>query len=143
MGAQLTWGPNWLEVEQGELNGIDVDLNHIPDAAMTLATMALFAKGPTALRNVYTWRLKETDRLAAMATELRKAGAEVEEGDDYLLINPPAVIQYAEIDTYDDHRMAMCFSLLQLADCGVTINDPGCTSKTFPTYFEVLDGITV
>jgi len=142
MGAKLTWGPNWLEVEQGELVGIDVDLNHIPDAAMTLATMALFAKGPTAIHNVYTWRLKETDRLAAMATELRKVGAEVEEGEDYIIINPPAQIQHAAIDTYDDHRMAMCFSLLQFADCGVTINDPGCTSKTFPTYFSVLDGIT-
>ncbi|MBU2051541.1 MAG: 3-phosphoshikimate 1-carboxyvinyltransferase, partial [Gammaproteobacteria bacterium] len=129
------WGDTWIEVTKGELNGVDVDLNHIPDAAMTIATAALFAKGPTAIRNVYNLRVKETDRLAALSTELRKVGATVEEGEDYLVITPPEHIQSAAIDTYDDHRMAMCFSLAAFGDSAITINDPGCTSKTFPAYF--------
>lgn len=103
---------------------------------MTIATAAVFAKGPTRLSNIYNWRIKETDRLSAMATELRKIGAEVEEGEDYILVNPPLAPKHAAIDTYNDHRMAMCFSLLAFADCGVTINDPDCTSKTFPDYFQ-------
>jgi len=145
MGAEVRWGDDWIEVERMSdrvLCGIDVDLNHIPDAAMTIATTALFATGPTCIRNVYNWRVKETDRLSAMATELRKVGAIVEEGEDYICIEPPASIQAAAIDTYDDHRMAMCFSLAAFGDSPVTINDPGCTAKTFPTYFELFEKIT-
>jgi 3-phosphoshikimate 1-carboxyvinyltransferase len=141
MGAQVTWGPTWIEVTKGELNGIDIDLNHIPDAAMTIATAALFAKGPTAIRNVYNWRVKETDRLSAMATELRKVGALVVEGEDFIEITPPAQLIHAEIETYNDHRMAMCFSLVSLSDTPVTILDPKCTSKTFPNYFDVFLGL--
>ncbi len=142
MGAKVTWSDYWIEVEKGELMGVDVDLNHIPDAAMTIATTALFAQGQTAIRNIYNWRVKETDRLSAMATELRKVGAEVEEGEDYIVINPPAEVQSAAIDTYDDHRMAMCFSLAAFGDNPITINDPKCTSKTFPNYFELFENIS-
>jgi 3-phosphoshikimate 1-carboxyvinyltransferase len=141
MGAKVTWGETWIEVSRGSLQGVDVDLNHIPDAAMTIATMALFAQGPTTIRNIANWRVKETDRLAAMATELRKVGAAVEEGADYIVITPPAQIQSAAIDTYDDHRMAMCFSLAAFGTSAITINDPGCTSKTFPTYFDLFQGL--
>lgn len=141
MGATVNWGDTWVEVTKGDLNGIDIDLNHIPDAAMTIATTALFANGPTTIRNIYNWRVKETDRLSAMATELRKVGATVEEGKDYIAVTPPAKIQSASIDTYDDHRMAMCFSLAAFGDGAITINDPGCTSKTFPTYFELFQGL--
>ncbi len=141
MGAKVVWGKTWVEVSRDELFGVDVDLNHIPDAAMTIATAALFAEGETAIRNIANWRVKETDRLTAMATELRKVGAEVEEGEDYIVINPPAKIQSAAIDTYNDHRMAMCFSLAAFGDSPITINDPGCTSKTFPTYFELFKGL--
>lgn len=141
MGAQVTWSENWIEVSRGTLRGVDVDLNHIPDAAMTIATTALFAQGSTAIRNIANWRVKETDRLSAMATELRKLGASVEEGADYLVITPPAHIRSAAIDTYDDHRMAMCFSLAAFGESAITINDPGCTSKTFPTYFDLFQGL--
>jgi len=143
MGAKVEWGDDFVSVTKGELNAIDMDFNHIPDAAMTIATTALFAKGTTTLRNIYNWRVKETDRLFAMATELRKVGAEVEEGEDYLKIIPPKVLKHAAIDTYDDHRMAMCFSLLALDPASVTINEPECTAKTFPTYFEVLESISI
>ncbi|ANG62543.1 3-phosphoshikimate 1-carboxyvinyltransferase [Marinobacterium aestuarii] len=139
MGASVTWGPTWIEVTRGTLKGVDLDLNHIPDAAMTIATTALFAKGPTAIRNIYNWRVKETDRLSAMATELRKVGASVVEGEDFIEISPPARLQEAAIDTYDDHRMAMCFSLVALSNTPVTINDPGCTAKTFPEYFSLFE----
>ncbi|WP_027855423.1 3-phosphoshikimate 1-carboxyvinyltransferase [Marinobacterium litorale] len=142
MGAQVSYGPTWVEVTKGELNGVDLDLNAIPDAAMTIATTALFAQGPTAIRNVYNWRVKETDRLSAMATELRKVGAQVVEGEDYIEITPPAEISSAAIDTYDDHRMAMCFSLAAFGNAPITINDPGCTRKTFPEYFELFKKIT-
>lgn len=142
MGAKITWGDTWIEVSRGELKGVDVDLNHIPDAAMTIATTALFAEGTTAIRNIYNWRVKETDRLTAMATELRKVGATVEEGDDYIVITPPAHILAAVIDTYDDHRMAMCFSLAAFGGSEITINDPGCTAKTFPGYFELFRRVT-
>ena len=142
MGAQVRYGPTWIEVTRGELRGVDLDLNAIPDAAMTIATTALFAEGPTAIRNVYNWRVKETDRLSAMATELRKVGADVVEGEDFIEITPPAQIQSAAIDTYDDHRMAMCFSLAAFGDAPITINDPGCTRKTFPEYFELFRSIT-
>lgn len=141
MGATVEWGDDYISVTRNQLNGIDRDYNAIPDAAMTIATTALFAKGPTLIRNVYNWRVKETDRLHAMATELRKVGAEVEEGEDYLKVTPPAVIKHASIATYNDHRMAMCFSMLAFADCGVTIEDPDCTRKTFPQYFEVFSGL--
>ncbi|UFH59782.1 3-phosphoshikimate 1-carboxyvinyltransferase [Sulfurovum mangrovi] len=142
MGAEVEWGDTYIAVSRGELHAIDMDFNHIPDAAMTIATTALFAKGTTTLRNIYNWRVKETDRLTAMATELRKVGAEVEEGEDYLKVTPPAVLKHAAIDTYDDHRMAMCFSLLALDPASVTINEPECTAKTFPTYFNVLESIS-
>lgn len=142
MGADIEWGDDYVIARCGDLSAVDMDFNHIPDAAMTIATTALFAKGTTSIRNVYNWRVKETDRLAAMATELRKVGAEVEEGDDYITIVPPTTLQHAAIDTYDDHRMAMCFSLVALSDTPVTINDPKCTSKTFPDYFDKLKGLS-
>ncbi|HCM1955009.1 TPA: 3-phosphoshikimate 1-carboxyvinyltransferase [Salmonella enterica subsp. salamae serovar 9,46:z4,z24:z39:z42] len=142
MGATITWGDDFIACTRGELHAIDMDMNHIPDAAMTIATTALFAKGTTTLRNIYNWRVKETDRLFAMATELRKVGAEVEEGRDYIRITPPAKLHHADIGTYNDHRMAMCFSLVALSDTPVTILDPKCTAKTFPDYFEQLARIS-
>ena len=142
IGAVIRQGQDWIEVSKGELRGVDVDLNHMPDAAMTAAVTALFAKGKTTIRNIYNWRVKETDRLTAMVTELRKVGAEVVEGYDFLEINPPDQIRPATIDTYDDHRIAMCFSLAALSDAPITINDPDCVSKTFPDYFEKLSTIT-
>lgn len=138
LGARIEMGDNWIEArgpESGRLKAFDLDLNHIPDAAMTLAVAALFADGPCRLRNIASWRVKETDRIAAMAIELRKVGAIVEEGADYLRVTPPADLVPAAIDTYDDHRMAMCFSLVSLGGCRVRINDPKCVNKTFPTYF--------
>ncbi|AAU38182.1 3-phosphoshikimate 1-carboxyvinyltransferase [[Mannheimia] succiniciproducens] len=143
MGAKITWGEDYIEAERGELNGIDMDMNHIPDAAMTIATTALFAQGETVIRNIYNWRVKETDRLSAMATELRKVGAEVEEGEDFIRIQPPASDQFkhAEIETYNDHRMAMCFALVALSNTAVTICDPKCTAKTFPTFFDEFSAI--
>ena len=142
MGATICWGDDYISCTRGELNAIDMDMNHIPDAAMTIATAALFAKGTTTLRNIYNWRVKETDRLFAMATELRKVGAEVEEGHDYIRITPPEKLNFAEIATYNDHRMAMCFSLVALSDTPVTILDPKCTAKTFPDYVEQLARIS-
>lgn len=141
MGAVVSWGPHFIEVTRGELHGIDVDCNHIPDAAMTLGTAALFAQGSTAIRNIYNWRVKETDRLSAMATELRKVGATVVEGEDFIEITPPDSLQHAQIDTYDDHRMAMCFSLAAMGNAPMTIHDPQCTSKTFPNYWDELQKI--
>ena len=144
MGAQITYGPNWVEASApaGKLKALDLDCNHIPDAAMRLAVAALFADGPTRLSNIASWRVKETDRLTAMATELRKVGATVEEGQDYIRITPPqSLIPHAFIDTYDDHRMAMCFSLVSLGGVPVTINDPGCVAKTFPEYFKAFGNI--
>jgi len=140
MGATICWGDDYISCTRGELNAIDMDMNHIPDAAMTIATAALFAKGTTTLRNIYNWRVKETDRLFAMATELRKVGAE--EGHDFIRITPPEKLKFAEIATYNDHRMAMCFSLVALSDTPVTILDPKCTAKTFPDYFEQLARIS-
>ncbi len=144
MGAHITSGPNWLEINRGAwpLKGIELDCNHIPDAAMTLAVMALYADGPTTLRNIASWRVKETDRIVAMATECRKLGATVEEGQDWLRIHPLPQGQWkaASIHTYDDHRVAMCFSLAAFnADqVPVRIEDPKCVAKTFPDYFEAL-----
>ena len=143
MGARVSMGSNWIEAAgSGRLRALDADLNHIPDAAMTAAMLALFADGPSTLRNIASWRVKETDRLAAMATELRKIGASVDEGPDYLRITPPERFRAATIDTYDDHRMAMCFSLAALGGAPVRINDPGCVAKTFPEYFQVLATLT-
>ena len=149
MGAQIDSGPNWLHIRRGEpgqgwpLKAIDLDCNHIPDAAMTLAVMALYAQGTTTLRNIASWRVKETDRIAAMATELRKLGAQVEEGADFLRVTAPASPadwRAATIHTYDDHRIAMCFSLAAFNPAGlpVRIEDPKCVAKTFPDYFEAL-----
>jgi 3-phosphoshikimate 1-carboxyvinyltransferase len=142
MGAVIEWGDDYIACTRGALNAIDMDMNHIPDAAMTIATTALFAEGTTLMRNIYNWRVKETDRLAAMATELRKVGAEVEEGHDFIRVTPPAQLQHTDIGTYNDHRMAMCFSLVALSDTPVTILDPGCTAKTFPDYFQQLAKIS-
>lgn len=147
MGGEVTQGEQWTEVRSPGLasgfrpKAIDADFNHIPDAAMTVAVVALFADGPSVLRNIGSWRVKETDRIAAMATELTKLGAKVEAGDDFLRIVPPPALRAASIDTYDDHRMAMSFSL---AACGVPvrINDPGCVAKTFPDYFARLAALT-
>jgi 3-phosphoshikimate 1-carboxyvinyltransferase len=142
MGATITRGDNWIEASSnGVLKAIDADFNHIPDAAMTIAVAALYADGTSTLRNIASWRVKETDRLAAMAAELRKVGATVEEGADYIRITPPDELQPATIDTYDDHRMAMCFSLASLdgearRGNAMRINDPKCVAKTFPDYFE-------
>ena len=145
MGAKVVWGPNWLEISRGDwpLKAIDLDCNHIPDAAMTLAIMALYARGPSTLRNIASWRVKETDRIAAMACELRKLGATIEEGADFLRVAPPAAVAdwtAASIRTYDDHRMAMCFALAACNPAGlpVRIEDPKCVAKTFPGYFEAL-----
>ncbi len=142
MGAKIEMGPNWMEARapQSGLVAVDLDCNHIPDAAMTLATAALFAKGTTTLRNIASWRVKETDRIAAMATELRKLGALVEEGEDYIRVTP-ATLKPAAIDTYDDHRMAMCFSLAAFGT-PLRINDPKCVAKTFPDYFERFAKVT-
>jgi 3-phosphoshikimate 1-carboxyvinyltransferase len=146
MGANIAYGTNNVCSERRidiGLQSIDLDCNHIPDAAMTLAILALFAEGTTTLSNIASWRVKETDRIAAMATELRKVGAIVEEGADYIKVTPPAkLIPNAVIDTYDDHRMAMCFSLVSLGGVPITINDPKCVAKTFPNYFEEFRKIT-
>ncbi|KAJ9188459.1 hypothetical protein P3X46_003816 [Hevea brasiliensis] len=150
MGAKVTWTENSVTVtgpprnspSKKHLRSIDVNMNKMPDVAMTLAVVALFADGPTAIRDVASWRVKETERMIAICTELRKLGANVEEGQDYCVITPPEKLKVAEIDTYDDHRMAMAFSLAACGDVPVTIKDPGCTRKTFPDYFEVLERFT-
>jgi 3-phosphoshikimate 1-carboxyvinyltransferase len=145
MGAKISSGEDWLEVAgvqnvNGKLNGITIDCTEIPDAAMTLAVAALFAEGPTRLNNIASWRVKETDRIAAMAKELKKLGAIVEEGADYIVVQAPHSLadwkSPAEgVDTYDDHRMAMCFSLAAFGPNTLQINDPNCVAKTFPNYF--------
>ncbi len=142
MGARIEMGPNWMAAQapEGGLAAVDLDCNHIPDAAMTLAIAALFAQGTTTLRNIASWRVKETDRIAAMATELRKLGAAVEEGEDFIRVTPGS-LKPAAIDTYDDHRMAMCFSLAAFGT-PLRINDPKCVAKTFPDYFERFAQVT-
>lgn len=145
MGARITAGEDWIEVAgvknaSGKMNGITIDCTEIPDAAMTLAVAALFAEGPTRLNNIASWRVKETDRIAAMAKELKKVGAIVEEGADYIVVQAPVSqtdwkTPSEGIDTYDDHRIAMCFSLVALGPNALKINDPNCVAKTFPTYF--------
>jgi 3-phosphoshikimate 1-carboxyvinyltransferase len=147
MGAKVTAAAGWIEVTKPEggkrLQAISIDCNHIPDAAMTLAVAALFADGTTTLRNIASWRVKETDRIAAMTKELRKLGATVEEGTDFIRVTPPATWSSpAEgIDTYDDHRMAMCFALAAFGPLPIIINDPKCVGKTFPTFFEEFSGV--
>ena len=145
MGAVIEKTANSITARapaSGKLKGISIDCNHIPDAAMTLAVAALFANGPTTLTNIASWRVKETDRIAAMATELRKVGAAVEEGADFIRVTPPAALTpNAVIDTYDDHRMAMCLSLVSLGGVPIRIKDPACVNKTFPSYFKVLAGV--
>lgn len=147
MGAKVTWGPESITVTRDpatKLKGVDVDCGKIPDAAMTLAVAALFAEGPTTIRNVYSWRLKETERMKAIVAECTKLGAVVEEFEDYCIIHPPKdnkINDNVLIETYDDHRMAMTFSLAACGGVNVIINDPGCTAKTFPTYFEMLESI--
>jgi 3-phosphoshikimate 1-carboxyvinyltransferase len=150
MGLAIDSGPNWIESRRGAwpLRPVDLDCNHIPDAAMTLAVLALFAEGTTTLRNIASWRVKETDRIAAMAIELRKLGAAVDEGPDFIRVTPPASPagwRPASIHTYDDHRMAMCFSLATFNPAAqpVRIEDPKCVAKTFPDYFEALFALAV
>ncbi|KAI5647377.1 hypothetical protein M9H77_33382 [Catharanthus roseus] len=146
MGAEVSWTENSVTVKgpprdssgRKHLRAIDVNMNKMPDVAMTLAVVALFAEGSTAIRDVASWRVKETERMIAICTELRKLGATVEEGPDYCIITPPEKLNITSIDTYDDHRMAMAFSLAACSDVPVTIKDPGCTRKTFPDYFDVL-----
>ena len=143
MGAEIQILEGSIKASKAStLQAVNLDCNHIPDAAMTLAVLALFANGTTKLHNIGSWRVKETDRIKAMATELKKLGAEVVEGEDFIEITPPIHIkENIEIDTYDDHRMAMCFSLVSLKNIPIIINDPACVNKTFPTYFEVLESI--
>lgn len=149
MGASVTYGDGWIEVtgvrvaEGGRLKAFDTDFNLIPDAAMTAAALALYADGPCRLRNIGSWRVKETDRIHAMQTELEKLGARVESGPDWLSVMPPAEGGWrdAHIGTWDDHRMAMCFSLAAFGPAAVRILDPGCVSKTFPGYFDVYAGL--
>jgi 3-phosphoshikimate 1-carboxyvinyltransferase len=151
MGAQIAWGPDWIEAQAPangrHLHGIELDCVEIPDAAMTLAACALHAEGTTLLRGIGSWRVKETDRIAAMATELRKLGARVDEGPDWLRIDPPTALAAASVATYDDHRMAMCLSLASLssglrAGVAVTVMEPSCVAKTFPDFFDRLAAIT-
>ena len=145
MGAKVEWGPRSVTVTgppRDQLKSVDVNMNAMPDAAMTLAVAALFANGTTAIRDVENWRVKETERMKAIVAELTKLGATVEEGQDYCIITPPKHITPAAIETYDDHRMAMAFSLAACGGVPITILDPGCTRKTFPTYFDVLESVS-
>jgi len=136
LGADIRYGPNWIEARRGaRLSGGTIDCTAIPDAAMTLAMTALVADAPTTLAHIGSWRVKETDRIDAMATELRKVGAMVDTGPDWLRVAPVPKLSTATIDTYDDHRMAMCFALLALTGIPITIRDPGCVRKTFPGFF--------
>ena len=142
-GADVRFGGDFIEARAGApLCGGTIDCTAIPDAAMTLAVTALFATGPTRLENIGSWRVKETDRIAAMAAELVKLGADVAAGPDWLEVAPPARVMSATVDTYDDHRMAMSLSLAAFGGARITINDPSCVRKTFPGYFDVLREIT-
>jgi 3-phosphoshikimate 1-carboxyvinyltransferase len=144
MGARIDRGDNWIEARSGStLTGMEIDCTPIPDAAMTLAIVALFAHGPTTMTGIASWRVKETDRIAAMATELRKLGAEVDAGADRLTVSAPPRFVPATIATYDDHRMAMCFSLAALGGIRVRILDPECVAKTFPGYFAVFERVVI
>jgi 3-phosphoshikimate 1-carboxyvinyltransferase len=138
MGARVALGEDWIEASgRAPLRAFDLDLNHIPDAAMTAAVLALFADGPCTLRNIASWRVKETDRIAAMAAELAKLGARAEAGPDFLKVAPQPLKSGVALDTYDDHRMAMSLSLAALGGIALRINDPDCVAKTFPDYFKV------
>lgn len=143
MGARVEFGRDSIAVSRGggRLKGVDADMDEMSDTGMTLAMAALFAEGPTVIRNIGNWRVKETDRIAAMAAELRKVGAAVEEGPDRLTVDPPAALRTAAVETYQDHRMAMCFSLVSLGGVPITIKDPGCTRKTYPGYFDAFRGL--
>lgn len=148
MGANVMAGDDWIEVRgvdtpSGRLQGIELNCLAIPDAAMTLAVAALFAEGATKLTGIASWKVKETDRIAAMAKELKKMGALIESGDDFIKVTPPINWQTPEsgIDTYDDHRMAMCFSLAAFGPHAVRINEPDCVAKTFPDYFKAFGQI--
>jgi len=138
MGAQLVLGPDWIEARKATLTAVDADCSRIPDAAMTAAVVALFAQGTTRLTGIGSWRVKETDRIAAVATELRRLGAVVRNGADWIEIDGPCAVREAAIDTYDDHRMAMCFSLAAAGGVPVHVRDPQCVGKTFPNYFTEL-----
>ena len=138
MGAKLEFGPDWIEARAAPLTAIDADCSQIPDAAMTAAVVALFAQGTTRLTGIGSWRVKETDRIAAVATELRRLGAVVRNGADWIEIDGPCAVREAAIDTYDDHRMAMCFSLAAAGGAPVHVRDPHCVAKTFPNYFAEL-----
>ncbi|MDR1759771.1 MAG: 3-phosphoshikimate 1-carboxyvinyltransferase [Fibrobacter sp.] len=142
MGAVVRLGDDWIECEKGTLRGVDLDLNDIPDAAMTVAILALFADGPTTIRNIGSWRVKETDRIEALTAELRKVGAAVESSIDSIEITPPKELKSASIETYNDHRMAMCFSLVALGGVPITILDPGCVRKTYPQFFDDFKSLT-
>jgi 3-phosphoshikimate 1-carboxyvinyltransferase len=140
MGGRIELGDDWIVAAGGgQLRAVDVDCTAIPDAAMTAAILALFADGRTVLRGIGSWRVKETDRIAAMAAELGKLGARVEHGDDWLAVEPPARLAAATIDTYDDHRIAMCFALAAAGGAPVTIRDPRCVAKTYPGFFDDLE----
>jgi 3-phosphoshikimate 1-carboxyvinyltransferase len=146
MGARINVGDAFVEATapaSGRLKGIDADFNPIPDAAMALAVVALFAEGATTLRNIGSWRVKETDRIAAMANELRRLGAQVDEGADWLRVHPPSRLREATVETYDDHRMAMCLSLAATGGVPVHVRDPECVTKTFPAYFDELARLVV
>ena len=144
MGAAVIRDKNHIRVAgRGQLKGVDLDLNHIPDAAMTLAAIAVFAEGRTTIRNIYNWRVKETDRMHAMAEGLTRLGAKVNTTADTITIDPPEEVQSATINPYGDHRVAMSFSLAALSGASITIQDPDCTRKTFPDYFNVLDSVSV
>jgi 3-phosphoshikimate 1-carboxyvinyltransferase len=141
MGARVEWRAEGVTVAaplDGVLHGVDLDMNHIPDMVQTLCVVALFAQGATTVRNVWNLRVKETDRLAALENELRKLGAAVETGKDWIKVTPPPQVRGASIGTYDDHRMAMAFAVAGLRVPGVTIEEPGCTGKTYPEYFQDL-----
>ncbi|QJC30029.1 3-phosphoshikimate 1-carboxyvinyltransferase [Enterobacteriaceae endosymbiont of Plateumaris sericea] len=142
MGAKVHNGKNYVSCSRNKLNCINMDMNHIPDTAMTIAVTSLFAKGTTIIKNIYNWRVKETDRITAMVNELRKTGAFIIEGKDYIIITPPKNIKSTIIETYNDHRMAMCFSLLSLSTKLVHIINPSCIRKTYPNYFKELKKIS-
>jgi 3-phosphoshikimate 1-carboxyvinyltransferase len=142
MGANISWGPDWIEsARSGPLRAIDYDCTQIPDAAMTAAILACFAQGRTRLTGIGSWRVKETDRIAAMATELGKLGATVVEGMDWIAVDGPAQLREATVDTYDDHRMAMCCALAAAGGVPVHIRDPRCVAKTFPEFFTQLGAL--
>lgn len=141
MGSEIIWKKNSIICKRKNLYGIDVDLNDMPDAAMTIAIMGLFSSTPVYVRNIFNWKLKETDRLNAMFVELKKIGAKVKIGTDYIIVYPKKSLKSSVINTYNDHRIAMCFSLVALSGLPITINNPSCVNKTFPNYFKLFNSI--